>query len=141
MNLRLATIEDCEILFAWRNDLATRLASRNSAPIAFNEHKRWLVKTLDNPKRALYVAELEGTPVGTVRTDMVGDVAEISWTVAPEHRGRGIGKLMVRTLAQSISGPIRAEVKGSNLASIRIAEAAGLSLEKTDGEMHHFRRG
>ena len=141
MKLRLATMDDCEILFQWRNDLPTRLASHHTAPIGIEEHKDWLSKTLDDPKRKLYIAELGGKPVGTLRTDNSDGVAEISWTVAPAHRGKGIGKLMVGTLAEAISGPIRAEVKSQNVASMRIAESAGMRLERTDGDIHHFRRG
>jgi RimJ/RimL family protein N-acetyltransferase len=64
--------------------------------------------------------------VGTVRIDFDGSAYELSWTVAPAARGRNVGKTMVLMAARELNGPVRAQIKTSNVASIRIAEAAGL---------------
>ncbi len=65
---------------------------------------------------------------------------ELSWTVSPIMRGAGIGKVMVSLLADSINEPIRAEIKPGNLASIRIAEEAGMMLKREDNGVLHYRR-
>ena len=113
----------------------------NVAEIQFHEHMTWLVDVLANPERAVYIGEHNGAAVGTVRADVSNGVCELSWTVAPEFRGQGFGTEMVALLAMSIPGPIRAEVKRGNAASIRIAEAAGMCLEKEDEGVLHFLRG
>jgi RimJ/RimL family protein N-acetyltransferase len=67
-------------------------------------------------------------------------VWELSWTVAPNARGRGVAKQMVTLLAHQISEPIRAEVKAKNIASARIAEHAGMAVSReVDGVLHYCR--
>ena len=125
----------------WRaNSPATRGASHNTALINQDEHVRWLTNTLKNPNRKLFVAEIDGVPVGTVRMDSETLGYELSWTVSPMMRGSGIGKVMVPLLADDINEPIRAEIKAGNIASIRIAEEAGMVFEREDNGVLHYRR-
>jgi RimJ/RimL family protein N-acetyltransferase len=140
MTLRPALIEDAQKLLDWRNEAATRNASHNLGTIGMDEHMAWVTATLKNPDRRLYIAESGDMPFGTVRADFSGGVAELSWTIAPEFRGRGLAKLMVAALAAQITGAIRAEVKETNSASIRVAESAGMSLEKSLDGVLHFKR-
>ena len=138
--LRRASIADGHLLYVWRSDPATRAASHQTGPIELAAHLAWLASALANPRRDIYIAEADGRPVGTVRVDRDPEAAEISWTVAPEARGRGVGSRMVAMAAAAIAGPIRAEIKPDNGASIRIAEAAGMQLDREDGGILHFRR-
>lgn len=137
MNLRKASMGDAQILFDWRNDPVTRAASHQGAPLVYEEHVEWLNRTLANNRRRLYVVELDGAAVGTLRADL-GDVTELSWTVAPQHRGRGLGTRIVQA-ALAMHSPARAEIKAGNVASIRIAERAGMRLEKVEGGVLHYR--
>jgi len=140
VSLRPATIQDADLLLEWRNDPATRKASHNTAEVQRDEHISWLSRTVGNSNRRLYVAEEKGVSVGTVRADLSEGVWELSWTVAPGARGRGIAKRMVAVLAHQISEGIRAEVKAGNIASARIAEHAGMEFEReTDGILHYKR--
>ncbi|MEM7358938.1 MAG: GNAT family N-acetyltransferase [Pseudomonadota bacterium] len=140
INLRPAAIRDADMLFEWRNDPETRAASHNTAEVQKNDHISWLTRTLSNPDRELYVADENGDPVGTVRADYSDGAWELSWSVSPLARGRGVAKRMVAALASQISEPIRAEVKTGNFASVRIAEHAGMEFEQeTDGVLHYKR--
>ena len=143
LRLRPATAADAALLLAWRNDEATRQASHHTAAIEPESHARWLEALLRNPARRLFIAEEQGEPVGSVRADRDPDGAchELSWTVAPSARGRGIGAGMVRLLRAEVRGPVRAEVKPGNAASVRIAEAAGLHFEAEREGVLHFRGG
>lgn len=120
-------MSDAEILLYWRNDPLTKAMSINTSDVSETEHLAWLAKTLSNPARKLYVAEMDGVPVGTVRADL-GNPTELSWTVAPEHRGNGYGKSMV-SIAARLHRPAKAVIKPENSASMRIAEDAGLLIE------------
>jgi len=138
--LRKAKIPDLELLYEWRNHPNTRKASHNTNKITPSEHENWLQESFANPNRKIYIAEEDGSPVGTVRVDHCNDVFELSWTVAPESTGRGIGKQIVKEVADRIKGDIKAEVKVGNIASMRIAEYAGLSLdEEKDGVLFYSR--
>ena len=125
MKLRLAERDDAERLFEWRNDSTTRLNSISSEPVSWPDHVAWLEQSLSMPERALYVAEVDGEPIGTVRLDLA-DVAIISITVAPEHRGRGLAVPMIEAGCDKVQDmSVVAEIRPSNVASIRAFERAG----------------
>ena len=131
---------DAETLLAWRNDIATRGASHNREIVRLDDHLAWLSATLENQSRQLFIAEENGQPVGTVRADFSEGVTEISWTDSPSARGRGVAKRMVATLVDRIGGPIRAEIKETNLASIKVAEFSGMRFERREGGILHYSR-
>jgi len=140
LELRLATIQDADLLLAWRNNPGTRNASHNTTVVQKKEHISWLTETLSNPTRQLFIAEENCIPVGNVRTDFSDGVYELSWTVDPNARGRGVGKRMVFQLAQQITEPIRAEIKVGNIASVKIAEHAGMVFNReVEGVLHYSR--
>ena len=140
IRLRAVTIQDADLLLDWRNDPETRNASHNTVTVQREEHIAWLTKTLSNARRQLFVAEESGVPVGTVRADLSDGVYELSWTVAPNARGRGVAKRMVALLTSQISEPIRAEVKCGNMASAKIAEHAGMEFYREADGVLHYRR-
>ena len=92
------------------------MASHTVGEVKLGQHVEWLKANVQTENRKLYVAEESGTFVGTVRADFENEIYELSWTVAPEARGQGIGKRLVDLLANRIKGTIRAEVKNSNAA-------------------------
>jgi RimJ/RimL family protein N-acetyltransferase len=140
LSLRPAGLDDAKRLFDWRNDPETRAASRNKALLAWDEHNAWLRRALGDPRRRIYVAERGGVAIGTVRVDFLGDACELSWTVAPEHRGAGVGAAMVKLAADGVAVTIWAEIMPGNTASARIAEKAGLSLAgETTGVLRFVR--
>lgn len=140
LRLRLAEIADLELLFLWRNDVATRAASRFQHEVSLAEHRQWMLRTLGDPRRRLYIAVRGGHPVGTVRADFFQDYCELSWTVAPGWRGKGMGGLLVSLLAERIALPVRAEIRPGNTASERIARRCGMSLEGERNGMLQYGR-
>ena len=140
LKFRLATIQDAETLLLWRNDLATRRASHNTEKVEVESHVVWLNEVLQNPERRLFIAEEDEVPVGTVRADFSMGAWDLSWTVAPCARGKGVAKKMVAEIASRIKDPIRAEVKIDNLGSAKIAENAGMRVVKQVEGILHFER-
>jgi RimJ/RimL family protein N-acetyltransferase len=142
MRIRSATIDDARLLFDWRDDPVTRRASYDTGELLFDAHVAWLQATLLNPSRKLLVAEEEDVPVGTVRIDRSAgdDVVELSWTVSPHARGRGVAKQMVQLVVGAIGGErtIRAKVKVANRASAKVAQFVGMELvSQADGVLHY----
>lgn len=131
MRLRTATKADAALLFRWRNDVATRVASRSTEPVEWGRHLRWLGATLKRKDRWLLIAENDRTPVGTIRIDFHPEYSELSWTVAPDWRGNGYGTAMLAEVLNKLSGMIVAEIKPDNAASIRMAEKCGFKLSGT----------
>lgn len=140
VHLRPVTMKDWEILLQWRNDTETRNNSHHIELVGEEEHKVWLESVLSNNNRQMYLALEYDTPVGVVRADFDkdNDVYELSWTVSPDMRGKGIGKIIVKILAQKLNYRIRAEVKKNNTASVKIAEYAGMTLQKEENGTLHY---
>lgn len=140
VKLRYATLQDSDLLLEWRNDFYTRQASHNVTKISKASHLVWLKNSLENPTRSIFIAELNGIPVGTVRSDLVNGWHELSWSLKENARGKGIAKKMVGLLANQINGEIRAEIKVGNLASMHIATFIGMSLMKKIDGVQYYRR-
>lgn len=126
--LRNARKDDSRDIFAWRNDPATRKASFHSAKITYKEHQKWFANALNSSDRMLFVAVLKDVPIGVVRADAIEDGFEISWNVAPEKRGNGFGKKMVKALIEKLDTRCVALIKSDNKASKKIAESCGMIL-------------
>jgi RimJ/RimL family protein N-acetyltransferase len=142
MKLRLANINDSDFLFKWSNDPQTRKASGNRQLIQREEHEEWLRLSLQDPDKQIFIAEEKGIPVGIVRVHHQKGTYELSWTVSPHARGRKIGKNIVAQIASRIQSPIKAVIHKDNVASIKIAKYAGMSLKfEEDDIMHWWREG
>lgn len=139
LSVRIATLDDCQMLLEWRNDPLTRCASRNSELIDEQSHRKWLSESLSNPKRRLLIVCSNSEPVGTVRID-IADLCEVSWAVAPSARGKGLGTKMVELVLQDFERPLVAVVRSTNRASLRIAETVGFVQVKREGEWHTLHR-
>jgi RimJ/RimL family protein N-acetyltransferase len=124
---------DAELLLKWRNDPATRVASRQSGVIELAEHRDWLSRSLASPDRMMRIVEESGHPVGVVRADRTRDGWELSWTVAPDARGRGIGPSMVKLFGDGLKGRVSAMIRKGHAPSERVAKAAGLSCAGENG--------
>lgn len=120
LSLRPAKLEDALLLLAWRNDPLTRAMSQSHDPIDLETHTSWLDRRLSQADPGLYIVERGGIAVGTIRID--GE--EISYTVAAECRGQGLGTGML-TLAHAQFGAKQARILRDNLASQRAAQKAG----------------
>jgi RimJ/RimL family protein N-acetyltransferase len=128
---------DADRLLEWRNDPDTRANSHRSEVVTRSDHLAWLARSLEDDRRRLWIAEVRGIAVGTMRADRDETEWVLSWTVAPEHRGQGTGRRMLQAVTTILNGPMRAEIKRDNAASIRIATAVGFCFEREiDGVMY-----
>ncbi|MEV7609470.1 bifunctional UDP-2,4-diacetamido-2,4,6-trideoxy-beta-L-altropyranose hydrolase/GNAT family N-acetyltransferase [Microbacterium sp. NPDC089320] len=127
---RAATVDDGPRLFEWRNDPGVRHNSRSRGELDWGSHSDWLARSLQNPDRRLLIIESDGVPVATCRWDRrSADEWEISITVAPESRGRGLAASVLDAAERSLTArpPVRmvATVHRDNTASRRLFERAG----------------
>ncbi|MFO0678076.1 MAG: pseudaminic acid synthase [Polyangiaceae bacterium] len=129
ITLRAAIPADSALLLAWRNDEVTRANSRHRGEVTQSEHEAWLAGTLANVDRRLCIAMSEGRPVGQVRLDRDGSSAEISITLAPEARGKGLSSRVLRA-AEAVGTELGittfvAEVREENVSSVKAFKRAG----------------
>ena len=108
--------------------------------VSKEQHQAWLQAVITNPYRKLFIAYQGEQPVGTVRADYAAhtDRHELSWTVAPNARGKCVGKHMVKHLVETLNTKARAEIKEGNGSSIKIATHAGLHLVAQKGDVLHY---
>lgn len=131
--LREVTIDDVELLFKWVNDLGTRSNSFDPHMISWEEHKNWFEGMIRDPKQISYIMMHKDTPVGQIRFNLSENIAEISYSIAPQERGKGYGKLIIHLAVMKIKSDypeitkIRALVKPRNEASILCFERNGFS--------------
>ena len=131
---------DAELLLRWRNDPTTREASLSVAKVSASEHASWLQRSLLTLEREVFIAMVDGKNVGTIRRDMHNGICELSWTIAPEARGRSLATRMVVLIAEQTDEPLTAQIKADNTASIHVAEAAGMIFDyNLDNILHYWR--
>lgn len=130
ISLRPADRLDAQLLLDWSNEPATRAASFGRAPIAWDDHLRWLEATIASAARHLFVASQRAVPVGTARFDLDRDGdATVSLALDPAARGRGLAPQLLGALgAQARAAGARrlvAYIAPDNVASVRSFERAG----------------
>ncbi len=129
--LRRVMQADAQKLFEWRNNEEIRESSFESAPLTWEAHETWVRRTLEREDRCLLVGEDDEGPVGVLRYDVIGEVAEISIYIVPGRFGKGLGKALLRAGVDwalgHLSGvkTLRARIRPANFASIRLFEGAG----------------
>jgi RimJ/RimL family protein N-acetyltransferase len=124
--MRDAGPEDHEQVWAWSFSADQRARSRRAEAVAFAEYERWFMRRVADGREPLWIIEAQGEAVGVVQIDIVGSgLSRISIALAPEARGRGIGRCAVAAVCRSCAGPIVAEMFADNLASRACFEACG----------------
>ncbi len=98
--LREAAMEDALDILKWRNDEKSREGSFSKDTINIPQHLEWYKKKLADPNSHLFILMAEDAKAGHIRLDCQNDVAEISYMIAPDHRGKGYGKEILRLIEQ-----------------------------------------
>ena len=137
IHIREAQAFDSQMVLVWRNDLQTRLASRNQELISPGTHDTWFQVVLENPDRHIYIGEANGVPIGQVRFDLMKSsesLFEVSISIDPEMRGRGLAVPLLLAAESTFLDSTRAQglhayVNVENLASQILFSRAGYSIE------------
>ena len=143
LGLRPARMTDAGILFEWRNDPSVRAASFHTEELVYEEHVKWLENTLTRPDVSLFIMAcvIDGTEyrIGQLRLNYEGPAAVVSYTIAPEFRGRGLGRELIRLGEQAAftRNGIRVmigEVKKDNIPSRKCFQSLGYYEELREEE-------
>lgn len=132
LKLRPATLEDCPLLWEWRNDPVVRAASFNSNPIVWEEHVSWFHQKLADPNCLIFIVIGEDDiPLGQVRFDINSEAnAEIDVSIDARERGKGYGSTGLklacqRALQERNIKKVIVHIKEENKASINSFTKAG----------------
>ena len=128
MKLRKATYNDWKILLDWRNDSLTRKNSFNQDEVSERTHKLWFNDSLLNPYMEIYILEDDIIPVGSIRSNnILTNQYILSWSIAPDQRGKGYGTKILEIYLQGRTGSFIAEIKPENVASIKMVQKNGFN--------------
>lgn len=132
LQIRYAGPNDESLLLEWANDPVTRRNAFSPAQIPADTHHTWFHNRLRNQDgcRFYIVETLDGIPIGQVRFERQGHAWEVHYALAPEFRGRGIGRhLLGMALAklreEGVNGLVIGQVKIGNFSSQKIFETLG----------------
>jgi len=118
VTLREADVGDCNRVWTWNNAPEVRASSRSPATIPLDTHRMWFAQRLTRTSCRMWIVEEDGIPAGVVRIDRITSLASaISVVVAPEARGRGLGRRAIALACTHWERPLLAEIHPTNVAS------------------------
>lgn len=121
--LRVATVEDCDMIFEWANDAVVRKNSFSSSLIKYEDHVKWYKKVMETSDIKQYILVVDEQNVGQARINVDDKIAEISYSIAPHYRGNGYGELIISLIPEVVKSDfpnvktLVAQVKLDNIAS------------------------
>lgn len=133
VGLRLAEERDCQLLWELRNDPQTRASSFQTEVIPLEDHQRWFSKALVSADTRIFVVqEPSGRSIGYVRFYFRDGNAEVSVSIEPGSRGKGLGAEAVRMASDRLLSEdgiqrVVAYIKPANSASVQAFQRAGFT--------------
>jgi len=130
LHLRPAEAIDGPDLLRWRNDADAVRLSRSGRAVEADEHVAWLSRVLVDPASRIWIGEVDGRAIGSVRIDVESGIGTVSIVVDPAERGRGHGTRLLRLLRaqllldRQVCG-LRALVRDENAASLATFASTG----------------
>lgn len=143
VSVRLACPTDTDFLYALRNDSQAAANSRTPRQLSEAELRARFDPDATLTRRVVLVAERGGERVGMVRFDRVDDAFEVSIIVAPEQRGRGLGRPILSAAIDAFNAvhphpALLADVAAENEASSRLFASLGFTEVGVTGRFKHF---
>ena len=131
----MITEKDSVDVLVWRNDLVTRTMSLNDKVISETEHSKWFRMMLDSEVKIGIIGEVNRLKIGVVFFSIQDGDARVSINLNPSFRGKSLAGILlkeaIRTMQQMQSQVKRftAEIKNSNIASIKVFASNGFTFE------------
>lgn len=122
--------------------------SRSAEPVDWETHTIWFASSLlDAGRIILLVGKVDGIAesVGMVRFDLddAEKSAEISINLNPSDRGKGLSKPLLTSALSYFRRfhdvPIVAEIRKTNIASVRCFEGVGFEQYASDDSFYRYR--
>ncbi|CAN5832670.1 N/A [soil metagenome] len=131
INLRNATLADCEATYEWRNAIENRMHAHDINEIPFEDHQKWFAASLNQHDRHLLIGYDAIGIVGVLRYDRHPDHWLTSVYLIPGRHGAGFGTDLLEQGIQWMKSQygeachILAEIKMDNMASQKVFQQAG----------------
>jgi len=145
---RAAAAGDEALLLEWANDPVTRRYSFDQAIIPPEQHHRWLKERLGAGRNCLLlIIETEdGVALATARFDRLGADWRINYSVAAQHRRKGLGPRVLEVALASLARTypeaafVWGRVMAANEPSHRVFRRLGFEVASEGGGAVEYRR-
>jgi L-amino acid N-acyltransferase YncA len=129
VSLRPVTYGDRMRTWGWNADPSVRAQSLDPRPIDAETHLRWFAARMVDPLTRMWIIQADRDPVGLVRLQRprAGAPATISIVIDHATRSCGLGRAAIQLACRADGGPVVAEIRSTNLASIACFVAAGFA--------------
>lgn len=133
LRVRPVRAKDCQLVWEWANEPATRAVSFSTGFIPWDSHVQWFQDRIKDSQCRFYIA-LDGddVPVGQARFSLQGEEATISVSLDKPYRNQGYGPVLIRLscdhlFAETPVNLVHAYMKPDNLPSLKVFQKAGFS--------------
>ena len=96
VQIREAVIDDLQLTYSWAANAELRQHSFTKKEISYSEHVEWFSNKVRDPNCIYFIAEENGKAMGSLRYDISGGTAIISYLVDPSFQGRGMGMILLK---------------------------------------------
>lgn len=126
-NLVEFRLSDTDDLYAWQSQPGARQHSRDETIPLYSEHVDWVVASLSNPVRRMWIIKINDISAGYIRLDVISEEEEeVSILISDKFRGLGVAKFAVSSsVSERIGRHVVAHVKPDNHASINLFKSCG----------------
>jgi UDP-4-amino-4,6-dideoxy-N-acetyl-beta-L-altrosamine N-acetyltransferase len=138
VELRPLEPQDQDRLLAWRNSPEVAAYMYTDHQITAEEHARWFAGIEGDPRRAYWIVEMDGQPVGLANVYDIdrrnGRCAWAYYLADPAVRGRGVGGYVEYAMIERAFGEfglqkLWCEVLSSNAGVLRMHQRFGFQEE------------
>jgi spore coat polysaccharide biosynthesis predicted glycosyltransferase SpsG/RimJ/RimL family protein N-acetyltransferase len=136
-----ASPEHLELTYEWASDPGVRAYSFNREPIGFEEHKKWYLSKIVQSDCIYLLGRWGNEIVGSLRFDISGPEALISYLVSPKHHRKGLGRILLAKGLQYLAANnshvqmVTGLVLPDNTASVRIFDRLGFSCIEENNQL------
>ncbi|MEI8116890.1 MAG: UDP-2,4-diacetamido-2,4,6-trideoxy-beta-L-altropyranose hydrolase [Flavobacteriia bacterium] len=146
-HLRLATAEDNDTTYEWANQEATRKYAFSKDFIPFENHTNWFLSKLASAHCLYFILTEREKPIGSIRFDLNGSVATISYLLDPITHGKGLGTILMKKGLEMFEHLIdlneikiiQGYVLMENIPSVKLFERFGFKVE-IESNMYLFKK-
>lgn len=141
LEIRKATIDDCQDIYDWRTDEKNSENSFSGGDFSYEKHKGWFKHYLEDTEESnlMLILELNDKPCCVVRFDGELNHRTVSIYMVPGYHGKKLGlpcllmaELYLRHELQGLTCNLDAEIMIDNEASIKIFTRAGYIYSMAD---------
>lgn len=137
ITLRALEPEDIEILYEWENQPEIWTYSLNRSPISRQTLTQYILSSMEQDIYALKQLRLmalnQGEPIGCIDLNDFDPYhlrAEVGMMIAPKHRGKGLGKEIVKALIDYASRMLGiknlyCDISAQNIPCLKIYQSLG----------------